>query len=98
MTDIKRSIEILRTNRDGLHEDIQEYDYTEIELEKIEEVILTLESAIAALEKQVEKRAIKVDLGRLEGCKCRNCNEMLSFAYKYCQNCGQKLDWSGEND
>jgi glycosyltransferase involved in cell wall biosynthesis len=49
-----------------------------------------------ALEKQIPKKPIRVGY-----CICPNCNEELYtevYDPSYCENCGQALDWSKENE
>lgn len=53
--------------------------------------------ASEALEKQIAKKVIVRDIG-VDTYDCPSCeNIYLSCGgvYKYCPNCGQKLDWSG---
>ena len=54
-------------------------------------------TAIEALEKQLEKKAdkafVKFVYGTFEEKFCPKCNELLDFG-KYCPNCGQRIDWS----
>ena len=56
--------------------------------------------AINALEKQMPKKVIKIDKWIY---KCPICganvetdcgDDMLDYRLNYCDNCGQKLDWS----
>lgn len=52
--------------------------------------------AIQALEKQVPKKPIEKEHVMIEGYmiyKCSVCDKRVEF-YNFCQNCGQKLDWS----
>lgn len=55
------------------------------------------ETAIKALEKQLEKKAdkafVKFVYGTFEEKFCPKCNELLDFG-KYCPNCGQRIDRS----
>ena len=61
--------------------------------------ILAKEKAIEALEKQIPKKVLTDKNIYL----CPNCGEsaetdcgddMLDYRLNYCDNCGQKLDWS----
>ena len=57
------------------------------------------EEAIKALEKQIPKMPIY----GAANIKCPNCGATLlyyfhSFKIDYCDECGQRLDWSEEND
>ena len=59
----------------------------------------TIKLAIEALEKQVPKKPIYGDANT----RCPNCGEVLLyfanvFKICYCDECGQRLDWSEEND
>ena len=56
--------------------------------------------AIEALEKQIPKKVVKIDKWIY---KCPNCganvetdcgDDMLDYRLNYCDNCGQKIDWS----
>ena len=64
-------------------------------------------TAISALEKQIPKKPILYNTysfcfrlpsrdwkGKYAQYKCPNCNEGTSKEYKYCNECGQALDWS----
>ena len=57
------------------------------------------EMAIQALEKQIPKKPKIKHLGSGIEVYCPSCNEShifmdARFGFKYCQDCGQKLDWS----
>ena len=55
----------------------------------------------AAVEKQKERKPIKYDKMALWAYACPKCGEPLiktNYEYKYCDMCGQKLDWGDEND
>ena len=69
----------------------------------------TRQKAIKALEKQIPKKVdnlceIYMDFGIGKKIKvgaygnCPNCNYNIDIVGKYCTRCGQKLDWSEEND
>ena len=49
------------------------------------------EMAIKALEKQIPKKPIDLQY-------CPECKEIVFFGNKHCIKCGQKLDWSDEDD
>ena len=58
-----------------------------------------LKLAIKALERQIPKKPIY----GAANIKCPNCGATLlyyfySFKIDYCDECGQRLDWSEEND
>ena len=60
----------------------------------------SLEMAIAALEKQISKKATDIryfgEAGYYIGlCPC--CKSGNNSEYQYCGDCGQAIDWSGEN-
>ena len=53
----------------------------------------------AAVEKQKERKPIKYDKMALWAYACPKCGEPLiktNYEYKYCDMCGQKLDWGDE--
>ena len=63
--------------------------------------ILAKEKSIEALEKQIPKKVVKVDIWTYK-CPNRGANvetdcgdDMLDYRLNYCDNCGQKLDWRG---
>lgn len=68
-----------------------------------------LKRAVKALEKQIPRKVnnlseIYLDFGVGKKIKvggygnCPNCNYNIDIVSKYCTRCGQKLDWSEEND
>lgn len=68
-----------------------------------------LERAVKALKKQIPRKVnnlseIYLDFGVGKKIKvsaygnCPNCNYNIDIASKYCTRCGQKLDWSEEDD
>ena len=72
---------------------------------------IAFDTAIEALDKQVAKRpkphtvdVEKLKIGNANWCKgttvyrCPNCNDFISRTYDFCYKCGQKLDWSENND
>lgn len=54
-----------------------------------------LEIGIQALEKQISKKPDFTEDKEFALCPCCNGNG-LADKQKYCDNCGQKLDWSDE--
>ena len=62
--------------------------------------VLAVEKAIEALEKQIPKKVVKVDIWTYKCPICganveTDCGDyMLDYRLNYCDNCGQKLDWS----
>lgn len=57
--------------------------------------------AIEALEKQIPKKPFQdKDIYGTKYLLCRECSKILSFVgfvARYCPDCGQKIDWSGED-
>lgn len=60
-----------------------------------EELTEAMRIAIQALEKQVSKKPDFTEDKEFALCPCCNGNG-LADKQKYCDNCGQKLDWSDE--
>lgn len=64
----------------------------------------SIDMAIQSLEKQMQLKPLRsYDLAFGEiWCSCPSCNAGLGWehgkCYKYCMNCGQKIDWSDDND
>lgn len=56
-----------------------------------------LDVAIQALEKQIAKKPDFTEDKEFALCPCCNGNG-LADKQKYCDNCGQKLDWSEESE
>ena len=54
------------------------------------QLMLALDMAIEALEKQIPKKKKKRN-------ECPECGYSYAFE-EYCPNCGQAIDWSGEDD
>ena len=86
---IKKAIELLKDDKVIFKDCIQEEHLEEFEI------------AISALEKQLAKEPIEKQLN-LKGdliSLCPICKGMWCIKYKeYCANCGQKIDWSGEDE
>ena len=77
------------------HEQLAEW------LEELKEyrTIGTPDECRAAVEKQKERKPIKYDKMALWAYACPKCGEPLiktNYEYKYCDMCGQKLDWGDE--
>jgi len=94
----EESIKILQK-----HIDLIKQDWSYIQYRK------ALERAVKALKKQIPRKVnnlseIYLDFGVGKKIKvsvygnCPNCNYNIDIASKYCTRCGQKLDWSEEND
>ena len=76
-------------------EEIREFYYAE-------SFIKACDVALPALEKQIPKKPIKKERSGIVYCVCGNFIGYKSpkngkIPFKYCPNCGQKLDWSNEN-
>lgn len=56
-----------------------------------------LEVAIQALEKQISKKPDFTEDKEFALCPCCNGKGLLN-KQKYCDNCGQKIDWSEESE
>lgn len=72
-------------------------------IERLENKNAELKAKISKLEeKQMPMKTTKRDLwelGTAEGDNCPNCNYEFPISHKqpkYCENCGQKLDWSNK--
>ena len=57
----------------------------------------TVDECRAAVEKQKEKKS-NYDDYHLAGYRCPDCNNVNPWGYKHCKHCGQKLDWSDEDE
>ena len=58
--------------------------------------IESMEIAINALEKQIAKKPKERDCIGFNTLVCPVCKDVLYLFEPYCDNCGQKLDWSDE--
>ena len=54
--------------------------------------------AIQALEKQMPKKPKEIDCIGFDTLACPECKMALYLYEPYCDNCGQKIDWSDENE
>lgn len=63
-------------------------------LEEIQEyrTLGTVEELRLVKEKQISKKPKTDDRYVMYICPC--CNDFVKVSHNYCQNCGQKLDWS----
>lgn len=83
----KKAIEFLRMHFEYLKERWKPYpDYNVLE---------AIRFAISAIEKQIPKKPDFTEDKEFALCPCCNGNG-LADKQKYCDNCGQKLDWSDE--
>ena len=70
------------------------------------DISVALETAIEALKKQIPKKAISTYKGHYKCPTCENYIDITDddlYVYeieppKCCDECGQALDWSGDND
>ena len=70
------------------------------------DLMLALDMGIAALEKQIPKRAISIYKGNYRCPTCKNYIDITDddlYVYeieppKYCDECGQALDWGSEEE
>lgn len=87
--------------------DLIEQDWSH--MPEIVEYQKALERAVQALKKQIPRKVdnlseIYMDFGTGKKIKvgaygnCPNCKYNIDIVSKYCTRCGQKLDWSEEND
>ena len=53
-----------------------------------------LQISVKALEKQIPRKPKTNDNYIMYICPC--CNNFIKLCRNYCENCGQKLDWSDE--
>ena len=60
------------------------------------EHIKSIDIAIQALEKQIPKKPEEMDCIGFDTLVCPKCKMALYLYEPYCDNCGQKLDWSDE--
>ena len=83
----------------GEHKEAVEMAIKALEEIKQYRTIGTPEECRAAVEKQKERKPIKYDKMALWAYACPKCGEPLiktNYEYKYCDMCGQKLDWGDE--
>ena len=83
----------------GEHKEAVEMAIKALEEIKQYRTIGTPDECRAAVEKQKERKPIKYDKMALWDYACPKCGEPLiktNYEYKYCDMCGQKLDWGDE--
>ena len=83
------------TESEAINEFKERYNIPDYK-EHIPEYYEAMDMAIKALEKQIPKKP-KTD-NRYIMYICPYCNDFVKVSHNYCQNCGQKLDWSDNND
>ena len=81
--------------------EIQGYEMAINALEEIQQyrAIGTPEECREAVEKQTDEKPTAV-LGTFGGTEyeCKNCGSDVCYGDEYCRWCGQKLDWSDEDE
>lgn len=98
----EEAIEILQKRIDLIEQD---WSY----MPELVEYRKALERAVKALKKQIPRKMnnlseVYLDFGVGKKIKvggygnCPNCNYNIDIVSKYCTRCGQKLDWSEENN
>lgn len=55
------------------------------------------QEVLIALKKQIPRK-VDTEITEIGGVQhtCQSCWGFVGYLYEYCQNCGQKLDWSEE--
>ena len=76
--------------------------------QQIPEYYEAIELAVEALEKQIPKKPTKTKIATLNKSPeaisweqihcCPRCESNLAPQYKYCPQCGLKIEWSDENE
>lgn len=80
-----------------------DYKANEIAIQALEEVqkyreIGSMEEFRADREKQMPKKPKERDCIGFDTLACPECKMALYLYEPYCDNCGQKIDWSDDND
>jgi len=90
--------------KDGCYSITEYQEAKTVAVQAIEEIqqyraIGTLEECRAAVEKQTDEKPTAV-LGTFGGTEyeCKNCGSDVCYGDEYCRWCGQKLDWSDEDE
>ena len=99
----QQAIKIIKEEK-SLESDDRKIDVFIMAIDALEEIkqyraIGTPDECRAAVEKQKERKPIKYDKMALWDYACPKCGEPLiktNYEYKYCDMCGQKLDWGDE--
>ena len=81
------------------HYDTEVNDYVYDSISEVDELLQLNKLIRGVLEKQIPKKPVY----GAANIKCPNCGATLlyyfySFKIDYCDECGQRLDWSEEND
>lgn len=95
--------------KENYQETIKKLRYPELPDGLVMVDLETRQEAIKAIEKQIPKEVdnlseMYMDFGERKKIKvgaygdCPSCKQSVGIVSKYCTRCGQKLDWSKEND
>lgn len=111
MTENEKAIEQLERISKKLGDIGETEDWTEVAIQALEEVqqyrkIGTVEECREAVEKQTAKKPTLIDYKKYanfvdnadflqDAYWCPNCKQVVGSG-SFCRDCGQKLDWSGE--
>ena len=97
---IEKAIEVLKMENELMQFNVLTGEIEPIELQNQDNQDLYKANLIAikALEKQIARSPIN-RCAKFLIAKCPRCNGIVSYYYKHCLWCGQKLDWSeAENE
>ena len=94
-----KTIIMAELDRIPYHYDVVLDDYVYDDLDKMDKLFELNKIVSKALKKQIPKKPVY----GAANIKCPNCGATLlyyfySFKIDYCDECGQRLDWSEEND
>lgn len=59
--------------------------------------VLNKEAIMAALNKQIPKKPTDTAKNELYG-RCAVCRQLVHVGNRYCDQCGQAIDWGNDND
>ena len=94
-----KDIIMVEIDRIPYHYDVVLDDYVYDDLDRMDKLFELNKIVSKALKKQIPKKPVY----GAANIKCPNCGATLlyyfhSFKIDYCDECGQRLDWSEEND
>ena len=94
-----KAIIMAEIDRIPFHYDVEVGNYVYDDISKVNELLQLNKIVSKALKKQIPKKPVY----GAANIKCPNCGATLlyyfhSFKIDYCDECGQRLDWSEEND
>lgn len=94
-----KAIIMAELDRIPYHYDVVLDDYVYDSTSKVDEILQFNKIVSKALKKQIPKKPIY----GAANIKCPNCGATLLYYFHlfkidYCDECGQRLDWSEEND